>query len=136
MLNFLLNLLWPFICGLIGAFIYAWITNFRKYRAERRAKEKPVEIETSRQVPEFAQVIEGKRYSTLDAHCIAQGAGFFGWWWLMQTQRNNYFTVVESPFGTNIGVRSKEDAIQFFTTAPKREVKFEDAFPDVKIIDA
>lgn len=136
MFNTIINLLWALLYGLLGAFVYVWFTNYRKAREERKAKENPKE-ETLRPVPEFAQVIEGKRYNTMDAHCIAQGSVMFGWMWLMQTQKNNYFVLTVNMFGVGeITVRTQDQAIQFFTQAPKREVKFEDAFPDVKIVDA
>jgi hypothetical protein len=124
------------IAGLLLIFIVSFKAGFEYHTYQhRRAQFK--QIDTTRPVPEFADVIEGKRFSTLDAKCIAQGYSLLGWMWLMRTSHNNFFVVTVNMFGVHaITPRNQQEAIQFFTQAPKREVKFEEAFPDVKVIDA
>lgn len=40
---------------------------------------------TAKPVPEYSEIIDGVRYSSLDAKCIAQGGTVLGGWtWLMQ----------------------------------------------------
>lgn len=123
------------LLGVLAAMIVSFGTGveFHKIREGRKSL---VVAETSQPVPEFADVIEGKRFSTLDAKCIAQGNSLLGWVWLMRTSHDNFFVVMSTPLGLTLGPRTQEQAIQFFTQAPKREVKFEEAFPGVKVVDA
>lgn len=88
-------------------------------------------------VPETTQIIGGKRYSSMDSKCIAQGATAMGWAWLMQTNNNNYFIIAQTILGLQgIFPQSKEEAIAFHTSSNIREVSFEQAFPNEKVIDA
>src|SRR5260370_39527524 len=97
----------------------------------------------SRPVPEITNIVEGKRYSTLDAKCIAQGLwAMFFYVWLMQTNKNNFFIVqipslgsIDSSFAS-ITPCDQETAIKFFSNLTLREVKFEQAFPNIEVSDA
>lgn len=113
----------------------------------RKSKQEREKLDFSKpiKVPEIVKVAEGKRYSSLDANCIAQGIWFGGilYCWLMQTNKNNFFLV-----GQNIGdgeligpatvgtVQTLEDAIKFYEQLTLQIVPFETVFEGKRIIDA
>jgi hypothetical protein len=88
-------------------------------------------------VPEITQILNGKRYSSLDAKCIAQGMSGFLYTWLMQTNKNNFF-LIQSFFGATVQLTPIEQplALQFHAALAFHEVPFEKAFPDVEVTDA
>lgn len=113
--------------------------NFRKIRELRRQKAEHDKAHTGphkHDIPEVTQIVEGKRYSSLDSKCIAQTQTMFGWGWLMKTQHNNYFIILEMMGLISIQPQSQEEAIKLHTSSSVREVPFELAFPGEKIQDA
>jgi len=113
--------------------------NFHKIRVARRQK---MELEAAHtgvhrhDVPETTQIVDGKRYSSMDSKCIAQGSTMLGWAWLMRSNNNNYYMISQSILGQGIFPQTQEQAIAFHTSCSVREVPFDKAFPGVKIQDA
>lgn len=87
-------------------------------------------------IPEIAKILDGKRYSSLDAKCIAQGMNGFIYTWLMQTNKNNFFLIQNFMGLIQIVPIESPIAIQFHTALTFHEVPFEKAFPDVEVTDA
>lgn len=94
-------------------------------------------------VPDITRIVNEKRYSSLDAKCIAQGmVGMIAYGWLMQSNNNRFFMIYQGFMnGTFHGVPLIE-AIEDFQYAKKcyelcmhQLVPYEQVF-DVKVVDA
>lgn len=92
-----------------------------------------------RQVPDIERVVEGLRYRSLDATCIAQGWNpLFGYIWLLQTQKGNLFHVwkpegaLEVVLGGALNLKplSLEDAKRIYGAVEHQIVSPEVAFGD------
>jgi len=118
------------LTGLVFAGITAATYKVIKARRERKTPK------DSYPVPEIIEVIDGMRYSSLDAKCISEGPIFLGWGWLMRSTHDNFFTILQTLSVVSITPVSQEHAIKIFSNVSKHHVPFEQAFPDVKIIDA
>lgn len=122
--------------------IFSFLTgyNFHKFRELRRQRLEHEAAHTGphrHEVPETTQIVNGKRYSSMDSKCIAQGSTIMGWAWLMQTNNDNYFIISHTFFGLQAIIpQTLEEAIAFHTSCGIREVSFEQAFPGSKIQDA
>ena len=130
-----------FFIGLLIGVIWGWQAH--KVRIIRQINETTEKLKSDHigphrhDVPETTQVVNNKRYSSLDSKCIAQGSTMIGWAWLMQTNNNNYFIIATTVVGLQgIFPQTQEEAIAFYTSCAIREVPFEQVFPGVKIQDA
>jgi hypothetical protein len=136
-MQYLVTGIFAFISYLLIAIIaFGTGYNFYKIRSLRKVASEVTVKFNPMPVPEFSQIINEKRYSTLDSKCLAQSLTLFGRIWLCKSSHGNYFSVGVTPFGIAIGPLEEKEAIQFFTASSKREVSFEDAFPNVHVVDA
>lgn len=133
---------WPILGILVGIFLgimWGWRAHEVHINKQRikELSEKIARESNEKPVPEIAQVINGVRYKSLDANCLAQGSITLGWGWLMVTNNKTYFVIVATVFGElAIYPQTQEQAVSFFTVTNLKKVSFEEAFPGVKVTDA
>src|SRR5258708_39668358 len=109
-----------------------------------RFRSKP-DLTKARPVPEVVEIIENVRYSSMDAKCIAQGAGTYAmflpvWYWLMQTNKDNFFVVFTTltyrkDFSPRISTVPSEAKFSWYLSLKIHEVSFQQAFPEAKVQD-
>jgi hypothetical protein len=97
-------------------------------------------------VPEITKVIEAKRYSSMDAKCVAQGlVGILAYGWLMQTNKGNFFLVYQGRGlldGSLMGpihvmaMNTPKEIQEYYEKMTFQIVPFETVFPNQKVSDA
>lgn len=138
-----LNILWHVLAGLfILIFGIKWGWEAHKAHMIEKVSTLVSQFKAFRSkdevIPNYIDIIEGKRYSTLDSKCIATSETRHGKSWLFRTTNNAFFTASRNSLGYFVGIipLNQEQAVTLFSNAQKKEVDFKDAFPNVKVTDA
>jgi hypothetical protein len=96
------------------------------------------------QVPETSKIIGGKRYSSLDANCIASGSvNIVAYGWLMQTSKGSFFLVAQGFLGgilvgpPHVSTFENDEQVKaYYEGMTFQLVPYETVFPGSRVVDA